>query len=223
MPEVTLNWTDNNSGADQEDGHRVYRSLAPIDPLALPAPIAVLPADTTSYVDASAPSGTVYYAVSAYKGAVEKVSASMSISLLATGWRYFRWNITAGSGGPYLQAMEFQLLSGGVPVVWDPAVVVTDNKSNPATEVPQNLVDGNSGTKWLAYSSTCIVDIDNVNGVIFDEYRFMTGNDAADRDPDSWTLEVSNDGTTWTVVSTVTGAAVTASRSTWTRNFSTSQ
>ncbi len=124
-------------------------------------------------------------------------------------WRYVRWNITVNSGGVDIQTQEFQLLSGGTPLNWDPAVVVTNNKPNPATEGPQNLVDGNSATKWLAYAATCIVDIDNVNGIIFDEYRFMTGSDAAQRDPDSWTLEVSNDGITWTVVSTVSGAAVT--------------
>jgi len=74
-----LTWTDNNGPDFQEDGFKVYRDVAPMNPSALPAPIATLPADTTQWDDVS-PLASAYYRVSAFKGAVEAVSDEISMS-----------------------------------------------------------------------------------------------------------------------------------------------
>ena len=72
---VTLVWEDRNSGAANEDGHRIYRSESPMDPGNLPAPIASVGAGVTTYTDTSAVDGTFYYyRVSATRGSLEAVS-----------------------------------------------------------------------------------------------------------------------------------------------------
>lgn len=67
-----LTWEDNNA---TEEGHRVYRSDAPMDPDNLPEPLAVLGPDVIEYVDYTAAEDEVYfYRVSAFLGGAEVVS-----------------------------------------------------------------------------------------------------------------------------------------------------
>ena len=68
-----LTWDDPNVGANQETEIRIYRSASAIDPMALPAPHVVLPADTVQWDDETAGFGTYFYAVGAV-GATEEVS-----------------------------------------------------------------------------------------------------------------------------------------------------
>lgn len=90
MGTVFLTWKENNT---DEDGHRVYRSLTPIDPEAPPAPLASLGPNVTNYQDSTALEGvTYYYRVSAYKSGVEVFSPQLEIytdpdatSIVATG------------------------------------------------------------------------------------------------------------------------------------------
>ncbi|MDW7746595.1 LamG domain-containing protein [Halomonas sp.] len=64
-----------------EDGHRVYRDTAPLDPDNLPAPLATLGADVTQYDDGDVvPGTTYYYRVTAFVGAVERVSLEKSVT-----------------------------------------------------------------------------------------------------------------------------------------------
>lgn len=75
---VRLTWGDTNS---IEEGHRVYRSTSPIDPHALPAPLATLPAGSTEYVDSTAaPSTTYYYRVSAFLLTHEQVATEVTVT-----------------------------------------------------------------------------------------------------------------------------------------------
>lgn len=75
---VRLTWGDTNS---IEEGHRVYRSTSPIDPHALPAPLATLPAGSTEYVDSTAaPSTTYYYRVSAFLLTLEQVATEVTVT-----------------------------------------------------------------------------------------------------------------------------------------------
>lgn len=91
MGSVFLTWKENNT---DEDGHRVYRSLTPIDPEAPPTPLASLGPDVTSYQDTTALEDvTYYYRVSAYKSGVEVFSPQLEVytdpnaptSIIATG------------------------------------------------------------------------------------------------------------------------------------------
>jgi len=70
-----LTWNEDNLS---EDGHRVYRSSAPMNVDSLPTHIAELDADVTSYEDGDVvPGNTYYYRVSAFVGSVEKVSVEL--------------------------------------------------------------------------------------------------------------------------------------------------
>jgi hypothetical protein len=68
---VVLTWSDPNS---IEEGYKIYRSLTPIDTEDLPAPLAVLEPNATSYADNNVvPATTYYYLVSAYISDIERV------------------------------------------------------------------------------------------------------------------------------------------------------
>ena len=98
--------------------------------------------------------------------------------------------------------------------------VTNPSGSNPVGETPPNLVDGNLTTKWLDAN---FVSNGNVSNVIFqfssaksfNGYRWATANDFEDRDPKSWTVAGSNNGTTWTTLSTVSNFTATVARNTW--------
>lgn len=91
MGSVFLTWKENNT---DEDGHRVYRSLTPIDPEAPPTPLASLGPNVTNYQDTTALDDvTYYYRVSAYKSGAEVFSPQLGIytdpdaptAIIATG------------------------------------------------------------------------------------------------------------------------------------------
>lgn len=75
---VRLTWVDNNA---DETGHQIYRSTSPMDPAALPAPIATLAADVTTYDDTTAPADTdCYYRVAAVRNGELAVSSESMIN-----------------------------------------------------------------------------------------------------------------------------------------------
>lgn len=75
---VRLTWVDNNV---DETGHQIYRSTSPMDPAALPAPIATLAADVTTYDDTTAPADTdCYYRVAAVRNGELAVSSESMIN-----------------------------------------------------------------------------------------------------------------------------------------------
>jgi flagellin-like hook-associated protein FlgL len=85
----------------------------------------------------------------------------------------------------------------------------------------RNLLDGSANTKYL--SERRVPTAANPIRIQFEfitpqppgNYRFMTGNDAPERDPNSWTLSASNDGSNWTVVDTRTNVALPNGRGSW--------
>ena len=123
--------------------------------------------------------------------------------------RYFRWTITRrrSSSNEYVQASRFHLVRNGGTLGWPSATVVTNpGGSNPGGEGPENLVDDDTGTKWLdenfgeEQTGTAVLVFDAGEEGPFDAYRYWTGNDNPERDPISWTLEASTDGSSWTQV-----------------------
>ncbi|MDQ0584029.1 GH92 family glycosyl hydrolase [Streptomyces rishiriensis] len=65
-------------------------------------------------------------------------------------------------------------------------------------EVKENLVDGEAGTKWLAFASTGWVEFDLDEPARVSAYALTSANDFAERDPADWTLSGSADGSAWT-------------------------
>lgn len=72
-------------------------------------------------------------------------------------------------------------------------------------EVKENLVDGESGTKWLSFEPTAWAELDLVEPVKVVTYALTSADDHDERDPKDWTLQGSEDGKTWTDLDTRTG------------------
>lgn len=120
---------------------------------------------------------------------------------------------------------ELYLKSNGSNVSWGSATITNPNGDNPSNESPPKLIDGDETTKALDFNvdidggSIFIIDAGAGNTFIFDSYYYVTGNGTTNRDPVSWTMEGSNDGTNYTVLHTVTNATITSSRRADTQTF----
>jgi hypothetical protein len=95
----------------------------------------------------------------------------------------------------------------GIPGnVTDTAVAVTASGENTdGGEVKENLVDGSPNTKWLVFENTGWVAVQLAQPATVVRYALTSANDAPGRDPQDWTLEGSQDGSSWTVLDTQTG------------------
>ncbi|MET7730655.1 GH92 family glycosyl hydrolase [Streptomyces sp. NPDC005402] len=76
-------------------------------------------------------------------------------------------------------------------------------------EVKENLVDGEPGTKWLAFQSTGWAEFDLDKPAKVVTYALTSANDYAERDPRDWTLQGSTDGKDWKTLDTRSGEAFT--------------
>tara|TARA_R100001198_G_C5150289_1_gene160053 strand:- start:161 stop:718 length:558 start_codon:yes stop_codon:yes gene_type:complete len=144
-----------------------------------------------------------------------------------TGYRYIKWHITdiENISASMTQISELYLKSNGSNISWGSATVTNPNGSNPSSQGPEKLIDGIETNKALDFNvdvnngSIFIIDAGYGNDFDFDSYYFVTGNDYPDRDPITWTIEGSNDGTNYTVLDTVTNATITSSRRANTQTF----
>lgn len=64
-------------------------------------------------------------------------------------------------------------------------------------EVKENLIDGESATKWLTFEPTAWLEFDLAEPVKVVTYALTSANDYDERDPKNWTLQGSADGKTW--------------------------
>jgi uncharacterized delta-60 repeat protein len=133
--------------------------------------------------------------------------------------QYLKWTITGTKDiVTTTQVSELYLTLNGQQLGFNYGVVTCTNPdgTNPIGEGPENLVDDDINTKWTDTSFSAngysYVIIDNGIPINFDGYKYYTGNDFVERDPITWTLDISNDGLTWTTVSTVSGATITDNR-----------
>lgn len=81
---------------------------------------------------------------------------------------------------------------------------VTASAENPPNETKEKLADNDPRTKWLTFNPTGWVAFKMPAAVAIGSYAMVSANDSPGRDPQNWTLEGSNDGTTWTVLDTRT-------------------
>jgi predicted alpha-1,2-mannosidase len=74
-----------------------------------------------------------------------------------------------------------------------------------AGEIASNVADGDKFTKWLVFEPTGWLVFSMSEPVTIRKYALTSANDADGRDPRNWTLQGSNDGTTWSTLDTRTG------------------
>ena len=84
-------------------------------------------------------------------------------------------------------------------------VMSPDAVDVPGAEGVTNLIDGNDGSKFLSFSNSVSVEFTAPKAYAIKSYALISGNDAPERDPASWTVEGSNDGTTWTEIDNRSG------------------
>jgi hypothetical protein len=83
--------------------------------------------------------------------------------------------------------------------------VSTQYSDSPAAESAGNLIDNNHNTKYLTFHNSAWVQYQATTNYVVDRYSVTSANDAVERDPLSWTLQGSTNGTTWTNLDTRSG------------------
>lgn len=140
-----------------------------------------------------------------------------SLTIVVTApalYRYFRFTPTKlrNDAANSVQLAEFQMLLDGAPVAG--AVATNPGGSSPGGEGPGQAVDGSLNTKWLDFNKGPLV-LDYGAVVVATGYRFATANDVPERDPISWTVEGSFNGTYWSLVDQRQNQPVPTARKTW--------
>ncbi len=150
--------------------------------------------------------------------------AAPTVGAVEATYQYFRFTPVALRETPIaansIQLAEFEFLSGGTPLDLSGVTVTNPGGKNPAAEHPDNIIDGNVGTKWLDFTKTTPLIFDFGAAVTIDAYNFTTANDSAERDPVSWIFEGSEDGTTWTSLDVIENYPTTMARQTVEAGFS---
>ena len=90
-----------------------------------------------------------------------------------------------------------------------------------ASEGSSKLIDGDINTKFLifSYDPSLYMQLKFRTTEHITIYTITSANDSPSRDPKSWTISASNDGTIWTVLDTRTDETFAARAQTNTYNF----
>lgn len=144
---------------------------------------------------------------------LEKTATVRAVEGGTESYRYVRFKITERRGGGaagLVQLGEFEFYNGdsAVPANKVPVLTATNvggsnsGEGSTSNEKVEKLIDGDYATKWLDGNNQPVV-FDFGTTLSFDRYLFVTGNDAPDRDAVRWTLEGSDDLTTWDLIENV--------------------
>lgn len=142
---------------------------------------------------------------------------------------YLKWHITKiRSATTGIQMSEFYLYQKGNLYSWNVSASVTASLTAQSDEGAENLIDGSKDTKYCSLqwggsqTGTCDITFDLHDTITIDlntSYSFATANDQTSRDPISWILYGSIDGTTWTKLSEVSDNPTPTERKTETSKF----
>ncbi|WP_062058217.1 basic secretory protein-like protein [Aquimarina longa] len=80
--------------------------------------------------------------------------------------------------------------------------IVESNNDSPNGEDISKLIDNDSFSKYLTFKASTTVTYTFDKAYVINKYSLTSGGDAPERDPKNWTLQGSNDGTTWTTIDT---------------------
>jgi len=88
--------------------------------------------------------------------------------------------------------------------------ITAQYNDSPVAEGIANLMDGKATTKYLTHHNTCWVKWKGTNALKAVSYAITSANDVPGRDPKSWTLQGSPDGTTWKQLDARSGQTFTS-------------
>lgn len=142
-------------------------------------------------------------------------------------YSYLKWQLLKTRGNPphagAIQASEFYVVVNGSDYSWGNATITSNMAGASVQQDVTSLIDGNILTKYctVAWGSVqtneCDITI-TLDGPIsasdITGYAFVTGEDENSRDPISWKLYGSSDGTNWDLIDEQTDYAVTTERRT---------
>lgn len=159
-------------------------------------------------------------------GKIMSGNLNIELDFSTPKYKYIKWEITKIKGvTSNLQASEFTLYtSGNTSYSWS-GETITANLTGCSGEEITKLIDNSTSTKYCTVSGQwgtsqtgdCIIVITSPSAFdlnTYCKYGWSTANDTEARDPMSWTVSVSNDGTNYKVISTVTDFSATSSRNT---------
>lgn len=142
---------------------------------------------------------------------------------------WLRWTITKLKGSTNIcQMAELYLYDkDGNKLNWISGTTVNapSQASYSSSESPEKIIDGNVNTKFCLLNfniyttggMSILIEIPET--IEFTSYSYVTANDAQERDPISWKLELSYDNTTWFNLSEVSDASITNTRRTETQKW----
>ena len=136
-------------------------------------------------------------------------------------YRYFRFvPVTLRGGQNMVQLAEFQMLINATRLAGATATNPGGSNSQSAGEGASKGTDNDLGSKWLDANKQPLV-LDFGTAVAATGYRIATANDAQERDPVSWRVEGSQNGTSWALVDEQSNVFPTTQRNTWLAPFAT--
>jgi len=152
--------------------------------------------------------GNTYYTGtdSTYTGATRiEAGTATVVSGVLTKFVRFKPSATRPEGDHVntgYQLSEFRLTLGGVDVPYPVGTLATSPGKAAGVEGPEKAIDGSVDTKFYHNSKSPLYPLvlEFPTPLFFNGYTWYTANDATGRDAITWTVEVSADGTTWTVV-----------------------
>ncbi|WNS43142.1 discoidin domain-containing protein [Paenibacillus sp. MMS20-IR301] len=134
------------------------------------------------------------------------INAGLYVSQLGT--KDFYGNTLYNGAAPDIGVFESTVAGGSTDPVSLTAggTVTASSTSSPSGEEKEKAFDANPSTKWLITVSTGWIQYKFAAGVTWaaTSYSITSANDVPGRDPKSWTLQGSNNGTSWTNLDTRT-------------------
>lgn len=131
---------------------------------------------------------------------------------------FYKWEIESVRGSSsYIQLSEFCFYDQNSEVISFPSGTTVESTvaGNSTGEAIGKIIDGSTSTKYCAKWNTttkCTITFYIPEDINPFYYGYYTGNDATERDPVSWNLYRSSDGTEWTLLDTQTNADIPTTR-----------
>lgn len=135
-------------------------------------------------------------------------------ALQQVAYSYYKFTIDAcRSSTNMLQFAELNYYNNSSELNYSGSTA-TYSTSFSGSEPPSAAFDNNASTKFVGYNVTThpSLTIQLSTAQAIDSYSYTTANDATDRDPITWSLYGSNDGTNWTLLDSRSGQTITSTR-----------